>query len=171
MEKTFQVLNALERDGVLTRYAIGGAVGATFYTEPFLTFDLDIFVMLPTLGSLLTVGPLYEALKARGYSEEGEGVNIEGVQVQFLPTYNPLLVEALAEARETSYGAVPTRVFRAEHLAAIGVQTGRSKDRQRVDQLLETPSMDKEYLLAVLKRHDLMAKWMQWTSYRLKSRE
>ena len=61
MEKTLQVLNALERDGVLSRYAIGGAMGATFYVEPVLTFDLDIFVILPqTAYGLLTLEPLYE---------------------------------------------------------------------------------------------------------------
>ena len=43
MERTLQVLNQLERDGVLGRYAIGGALGATFYVEPLLTFDLDVF--------------------------------------------------------------------------------------------------------------------------------
>ncbi|MBI2348057.1 MAG: hypothetical protein HYV05_05305, partial [Deltaproteobacteria bacterium] len=83
MEKTLQVLNLLERDGVLSRYAIGGAMGATFYVEPVLTFDLDIFVILPQTGDgLLTLQPLYEALRARGYAEEGECVNIEGVPVQ-----------------------------------------------------------------------------------------
>jgi hypothetical protein len=43
MERTLQVLNELEKSGVLTRYAIGGAMGATFYIEPVLTFDLDVF--------------------------------------------------------------------------------------------------------------------------------
>ena len=82
MEKTLQVLNSLERDGILSRYAIGGAMAATFYIEPVLTFDLDIFVILPqTAGGLLTLEPLYEALRARGYAEEGECANIEGVAV------------------------------------------------------------------------------------------
>ena len=47
MERTLQVLNELERDGVLSRYAIGDAMGATFYIEPLLTFDLDIIMLLP----------------------------------------------------------------------------------------------------------------------------
>jgi hypothetical protein len=56
MEKTLQVLNDLVRDGILSCYAIGGAMGATFYAEPALTFDLDIFVLLPHGGSgLLTL--------------------------------------------------------------------------------------------------------------------
>jgi hypothetical protein len=37
MEATLQVLNDLERAGVVRRYAIGEAMGATFYVEPVLT--------------------------------------------------------------------------------------------------------------------------------------
>ena len=100
MEQTLNVLNALEREGILGCYAIAGAMGATFYTEPVLTFDLDVIVVLPqTTSGLLTLTPLYEALRARGYMEEGECVDIEGVPVQFLPAYNALLEEALTEAR------------------------------------------------------------------------
>jgi len=99
-----QVLNELEQKGHLSRYAIGDAMGATFYVEPLLTFDLDVFVVLSqTGGGLLSLAPLYEALRTRGYAEEGECVLIEGVPVQFLPAYNALLEEALAEARETTY--------------------------------------------------------------------
>jgi hypothetical protein len=165
MEKTLQLLNVLERDGVLRRYAIGGAMGATFYVEPVLTFDLDIFVHLPqTAEGLLTLEPLYEALRARGYTEEGECVNIEGVPVQFLPAHNDLLVEALAEAREALYEQTPTLVLRAEHLAAIALQTGRDKDRERVRLLREQALLDKDYLAGLLARHGLEAKWKQWTT-------
>jgi len=33
VEKTLQVLNDMERAGVIGRYAVGGAVGAIFYME------------------------------------------------------------------------------------------------------------------------------------------
>jgi len=151
MEKTLQVLNELVRTGVLSRYAIGGAMGATFYVEPVLTFDLDVFVVLPRAsGGLLTLEPLYEALRTRGYREEDECVNIEGVPVQFLPAYNALLEEALAEAQETRYEATPTRVLRPEHLLAIALQTGREKDREWVRLLREQAQ---KYLNNVLVRH------------------
>lgn len=164
MERTLQILNELEREGVLGRYAIGGAMGATFYVEPLLTFDLDVFVVLPeTHGGLLTLSPLYEALKRRGYAEEGDCVNIEGVPVQFLPAYNELLEEALAEASEILYEQTPTRVLSAEHLVAICVQTGREKDRQRVRMFLEEAALDMARLEAVLARHNLKEKWSQWT--------
>ena len=138
-------------------------MGATFYAEPLLTFDLDVFVVLPhTPGGLLTLTSVYDALRAKGYAEEGECVNVEGVPVQFLPAYNPLLEEALAQARETIYEATPTRVMRAEHLLAIALQVGREKDRQRVRLLLEQAAIDEHYLSGVLSRHGLESRWNQW---------
>ncbi len=163
MEKALQVLNELERKGELGRYAIGGAMAATFYVEPVLTFDLDIFVVLPgTADGLLTLAPLYQALRARGYTADGDCVMIEGIPVQFLPAFNPLLEEALAEASDVTYGGTPTRVLRIEHLAAIAVQTGRAKDRQRVNLFAEEAEMDQSRLKAILERHGLEAKWASW---------
>jgi hypothetical protein len=156
MEKTLRVLNDLERAGVVSRYAIGEAMAATFYVEPVLTFDLDVFIVLPgTSGALLTLSSLYEALRAQGYREEKECVNIEGIPVQFLPAYNALVEEALAEAREMMYEATPTRVLRAEHLLAIALQTDRAKDRERVRLLREQASLDSDYLATLLARHGL----------------
>ena len=163
MKRTLEVLNELERGGVLDRYAIGDAMGATFYVEPLLTFDLDIFVVLPQSGNLLSLAPLYDGLRARGYAEEGECVLIEGVPVQFLPAYNPLLEEAMAEAREILYEEVPARVVRAEHLIAICLHTGRDKDRERVRIIREQAELDMIYLAGILRRHSLEGKWQQWT--------
>ena len=164
MEKTLKILNALERDGVLERYAIGGAMGATFYIEPVLTFDLDVFVVLPQKGNLISLTPLYEALKALGYNTaEGECVTIEGVPVQFIPAYNQLLEEALAEAQEIFYENTPTRVLRAEHLMAICLQTGREKDRDRIRLFRKEAKIEAGYLEGILKRFGLEEKWRQWT--------
>ena len=155
----------MEHDGVFIRYAIGGAMAAVFYVEPLLTFDLDVFVVLPqTPGGLLTLAPLYDALRARGYSEqENECIRIEGVPVQFLPAYNALLEEALKEAQEIMYEDVPARVLRSEHLLAICLQAGRSKDRERVRILREQAKLDQNFLADVLRRHQLEDKWKLWT--------
>ncbi len=164
MERTLQVLNELERHGDMTRYAIGGAMGATFYVEPLLTFDLDVIVLLPkTQGGLLTLAPLYEALRAKGFAEEGECVLIEGVPVQFLPAYNALLEEALRDARDMLYESTPTRVLRVEHFVTICLRTGRAKDRERVRLLREQANLDHGYLSDLLTRHDLGGKWKEWT--------
>ena len=175
MKRTLQVLNELERDGVFTRYAIGGAMGATFYVEPLLTFDLDVFVVCPPNCSGAVSASSYnesavtdrrykDALRARGYSkEEGECVLIEGVPVQFLPAYNALLEEALKDAQEIMYEDVPARVLRSEHLVAICLQTGRNKDRERVRILREQAKLDQNFLADVLTRHQLEEKRKRWT--------
>ena len=163
MKRTLHVLNEMERTGVLRRYAIGGAMAATFYVEPFLTFDLDVFVLLPELtGSLVTLTSLYHALREQGYSEERECVLIEGVPVQFLPAYNALIEEALAEARDTLYDDADSRpASRAP--GRVCVQTGREKDRERVRVLCEQARLDITYLEGVLARYNLGARWTLWT--------
>ncbi len=165
MEDALKVLNDLVRDGVLGRYAIGGAVGAIFYMEPFLTFDLDVFVVPPeTAGGLVTLSPVYEALRRRGCTEDGECILIQGMPVQFLPAHNALIREALDESRETQYGDTVTRVMRPEHLAAIMVQTGRDKDRQRFSTFMSQAPHDADYLGKVLARHQLTERFTAWNS-------
>jgi hypothetical protein len=160
MERTLRVLNELEHAGVLGRYAIGGAMAATFYVEPILTFDLDVFIVLPVgEGGLLSLAPLYDALRVRGYTMAGECVDIEGVPVQFLPAYNALVEEALTGAREVLYESSPSRVVCLEHLVAIAVQTGRNKDRARVRLFLEEGEIDRGLLDDILARHGLEAAW------------
>jgi len=82
--------------------------------------------------------------------------------VQFLPAYNQLLEEALAEAQEIVYENTPTRILRAEHLMAICLQTGREKDRDRIRLFREEATIDAGYLDGVLKRFGLEEKWRQW---------
>ena len=165
MKRTLEILNELEKEGVFSRYAIGGAMAAIFYTEPVLTFDLDVFVRLQPKdgGGLISLSPIYEALRRRGYGEEKDTVLIEGIPVQFLPAYNSLVEEALTHAREIQYEGVATRIVRAEHLIAICLQTGRTKDRARVAILCEQVQLDRESLAEILKRHQLERKWKTWT--------
>ncbi len=163
MKKALEALNGLERDGVIGRYAIGGAMGATFYVEPFTTFDLDVFVVLPEAGGRVTLAPLYQELFRRGYPAKDECVLIEGIPVQFLPAGTPLLDEALEQAREVPYEDVTTKVFGPEHLVAVAVQAGRAKDRQRVQMFLDAGVLDRKRLDEILSRHGLMERFSQWT--------
>jgi hypothetical protein len=49
-----ETLNQMETDGVIERYAIAGAVGATFYLEPVATYDAEVFIAFrPEPGKLL----------------------------------------------------------------------------------------------------------------------
>lgn len=52
MKEALKVLSDLVTDGVIEAYAIGGAMGATFYLEPVVTMDLDVFVLFKDNTSL-----------------------------------------------------------------------------------------------------------------------
>ena len=160
MEKTLRVLNRMVKDGVIGKYAIGGAVAAIFYIEPINTNDLDIFfhVKDPSAG-LEILAPLYKYLSALGYKGQKEAIDIEGWPVQFLPVFNPLLEEAVEQAREVRFQRTKTRVMQAEHLLAIMLQTGRLKDYARIAQFMEHEVVDQERLADILARHGLIEKW------------
>ena len=80
MKATLEVINQMQADGVIDQYAIGGAVGATFYLEPVATLDIDVFVSFQKLAgsSLITVSPIYDYLTARGFKVEQEYIIIGG---------------------------------------------------------------------------------------------
>ena len=160
MEKALAVVNQLELDGVIGRYAVGGAVAATRYIEPIQTYDLDVFVTLPAAPSgLLTITPIYSHLKQMGYEPKAEFIIIEGWAVQFLPVYDNLTEEALEQAIQIDFDSVPTRVFTAEHLAAIMLNTGCPKDHARLVQFFEFDAVNRATLENIIDRHGLNAKW------------
>ncbi len=168
MEKTLAVINQLEKDGVIGRYAIGGAVAATRYIEPIQTFDLDIFVVLPvdsyppSPSGLVLITPIYARLAQNGYMPQGESVVVEGWPVQFLPVHNELVKEALERAVSVDFGSTPTRVLSAEYLAAIMLETGRPKDHARLLQFFEHDVIDQPVLDDIVLRHDLTAQWQSF---------
>jgi len=162
MKATLAVINQMQADGVIGRYAIGGAVGATFYLEPVATLDIDIFVSFQKAGSLLTVSPIYDYLTARGFKAEKEYIIIESWPVQFLPAGNALVEEALAQAVETKLEGITTWVMTAEHLTAMALQTGRAKDFSRILQFIESGTLAPDKLDQILARHGLLAKWEQF---------
>jgi hypothetical protein len=87
MKVTIEAINQMQADGVIGKYAIGGAVGATFYLQPAATLDVDIFVTLPKAPAsrLLSLTPIYDYLKAHGGKVEDEYMVIGDWPVQFLP--------------------------------------------------------------------------------------
>jgi hypothetical protein len=160
MEQTIQVINQMKEDGVIENYAIGGAIAAMFYIDPFNTEDLDVFFAIRDMeGALDFLSPIYKYLTERGYQVEGVMINIEGWPVQFLPLYNPLVEEAVERANETEYHQTPVRVIRAEHLVAIMLDTGRPKDYARITRFIEAGLVEMESLTDILSRHKLDKKW------------
>jgi hypothetical protein len=160
MERTIRALNAMQDEGVILDFVLGGAVAALFYIEPIETHDLDVFISLPEAkGSLLSLDGVYRYLSGKGYVAEKEHVVIEGVPVQFLVASTPLVEEAMARATPRDYGTEMVRVMEPEHLVAIMVELNRPKDRIRLSFFLEQAPMARERLYDILKRHGLKNKW------------
>jgi len=159
-----EVLNRMEAEGIIDRYAIGGAVGATFYLEPVATLDVDVFVAFRSEPGqfLANPKPIFDYLASHGCSMKGEYVMIAGWPVQFLPPTGPLIEEALAEAVVVDVEGVAARVFSAEQLAAIALQTGRAKDKARLLQFLEDGAIDSQRFQDIIRRHDLVETWTKF---------
>ncbi len=165
IREVIATINQMEKDGVIKRYAIGGAVGATFYLEPTDTLDVDVFVTFEQSPSgLLSVGPIFAYLQSHGGALEKEYVVLHGFPVQILPPANSLVEEALAEAIEKDVDGITARVFRPEHLAAIALQVGRIKDKLRLAQFLEERALDMRRFESIIARHGLGAKWRDFKS-------
>ncbi|MCS7338563.1 MAG: hypothetical protein NZ739_10065 [Verrucomicrobiae bacterium] len=97
-----------------------------------------------------------------GAKIEGEYIVIAGWPVQFLPAAGPLLEEVLAQAVEKDIEGTPARVFTAEHLAAIALQTGRAKDKARLLQFVEAGVLDTARFPDILSRHRLIGAWKRF---------
>ncbi|HZH30356.1 MAG TPA: hypothetical protein VEY11_06295 [Pyrinomonadaceae bacterium] len=160
MEQTYRVINEMKVNGVIDSYAVGGAIAAIFYIEPFTTYDLDVFCAFSAPGSgIITLTPIYDYLARLGYKPEKETINIEGWPVQFLPIFNALIDEAVERANTVNVGQTPVRVMRPEHLVAIMLDTGRAKDYARISCFLDLGAVNLDDLTDVLSRHNLGAKW------------
>lgn len=162
MKETLSEINELAAAGLIERWAIGGAMGATFYLEPISTYDLDVFVLFEGSPLILTLTPIYEFLQARGHSADGEAIIVYGWPVQFLPAEPALLHEAVIQAQTIDFEGVPARVMTAEHLMAIALQTGRGKDYARLLTFVEAKAADEPKFQAILQAHNLSPAWRRF---------
>lgn len=107
MKATLDAVNQMQAAGIIGKYAIGGAVGATFFLEPAATLDVDIFVALPTAadGLLVSLAPY---LRTHGGTLQGEYIVIGGWPVQFIPSKDELEREAVEESIPTSVQGINT---------------------------------------------------------------
>lgn len=166
IQEVISAINQMEAEGIVERYAIGGAVGATFYLEPVATLDVDVFVVFRSdpESLLLSTQPIFDYLTKHGGTIEGEYIVIDGWPVQFLPATGRLVEEALVQAVETDVDGIPVRVFTAEHLAAITLQTGRAKDKARLLQFVESKAINADRFQDIVVRHGLGTAWKRFES-------
>lgn len=117
LQYIFAELEAALTDGVIERYAIGGAVGATFYIEPNAAQDVDVFVVFNQPSTaLVTRAPIYAYFTRRGAVVQDEHLIISDWPVQFLPATTPLVDEALSLAVQMHVEGQSVAVISQEHL-------------------------------------------------------
>lgn len=157
---TLEVINRLEREGLIHKPTIGGSVAIMYYAQPVKTDDLDIFCYLPSQTLLIDLSPIYRRLEALGCKVKDLYINVKGVDVQFLvPANQPLVEEALENALAVEIENVKIHLFQYEYALAVKAQAGRAKDWAHIAVALESASPDRVKLEAILKEHGLCEKW------------
>ena len=146
--------NGLVAAKLIEDWALGGALAAIYYVEPFTTYDADIFFIPADKGLTAGMPAIYAHLQSQGWQVEREHLLLRGFPVQFLAA-NGLTEEAVREAERIDFEGVPAKVFRAEHVVAIAASVGRQKDKARIEQLFQQADLDKTKLENILQRHRL----------------
>lgn len=154
LAEVLRAANDLVAAGLIEDYALGGALAAIYYVEPFTTYDADIIFVPAEKGLTAGIPSIYAHLQERGWRVEREHLVVKDFPVQFLAAAG-LTEEAVREARAIEYEGVPAKVFRPEHIIAIAASVGRHKDLARIEQLLEQTKIDKTFLDDILARYNL----------------
>ena len=161
MDKAIEIINELREKRLIKDYAIGGGIATIYYTEPFFTYDLDVFI-IPSekqeKKNLILLSPIFNYLRDRGYHWKGEHIVIEGLPVQFIPV-DKLEEEAVRNAKEVKYGKVKTKVIMPEYLISLLLRVGRKKDMEKIGKLLEQTETDAKKLKDILRKYDLTEKF------------
>ncbi len=159
LEKVFKVINKMYQEGILSDYAIGGAMATIYYTEPFATKDIDIFFIPVDKDRMILLTPFYDYLLKRGYKTYKEYIMIGDIPIQFIPTATKLESEAVEKAIFVKYKNIIVKILRPEYLIAIFLKVYRPKDRDKLIRLLDQAKINKILLRDILVRYNLNKKF------------
>jgi len=161
MKRTIEIINELKKEKLIKDYVIGGGIATIFYTEPILTYDLDVFIIpaeKKEKKNLIVLSPVFDYLEDKGYKWKGEHIIIEGVPVQFIPA-DKLEEEAVRNAKEIEYEGIKTKVMKPEYLLSLLLRAGRRKDIEKIERLLEQTKIDMKKLKDILHKYGLSEKF------------
>jgi len=161
MKKTLKIINELKAKGLIEDYAIGGGIATIFYVEPFLTYDLDVFIIPSEKGgkkNIILLSPIFDYLEGKGYHWQEEHIIIEGMPVQFIPA-DKLEEEAVRNAKQIKYEGIKTKVMTPEYLMSLLLRAGRKKNIQKIEKLLEQTEIDMEKVKDILSKYGLREKF------------
>ncbi len=159
MDQVARLLNDMVAAGVITDYAVFGAVAQMRYTEAVVTLDADVLVAVPRPEAPDLLGPIYAFCRGRGFLPEGEAVRVGDWPVQVIPTFSSLTEAAVRDAETGDIDGIPLRVVRADYLAVIALSVGRAKDLARVLALREAGAVTDRQISELATRYDLARAW------------
>jgi hypothetical protein len=146
--------NELVSASLIEDYALGGALAAIYYVEPFTTYDADIIFVTKDKALNAGIPAIYSHLQSKGWRVEREHLLISDFPVQFLAA-SGLTEEAVRNAKRIEYEGVPAKVFRPEYIIAVASSVGRHKDLARIEQLRTQAKIDQRLLDDILQRYKL----------------
>lgn len=94
LDKIFKLLKEMEKKRILKEYAICGAVATIYYTEPFLTQDIDIFFIPESDKKIILMTPFYNFFLEKGYKSLKEYILVNEIPIQFIPASKEIEKEA-----------------------------------------------------------------------------
>lgn len=151
-----RTFDRMQADGVITAYAIGGAVAYIIWDEPIATQDLDVVILVAAETQALDpLRPVLDWLAVHQIPLDGEHALISGVPVQFLPAWHPLVEEGVRDAATVPYDGVPMRVLRPAYLVAsweIDPAADSFRRRERAARLIEAGVVTRGDVDALLAR-------------------
>jgi hypothetical protein len=156
------VLEEMQDAGIISNYAVGGAVAAILHSEAISTVDLDIFFFLaePPKGLILSLEKIYDYARKNSFPFDKDFINIHGWLVQFVEaSHSPLWTEAIETAETMTIDERTAKVIDREHLAAMWIFAGRKKDIRKIEMFDEAAIMDAKILYDVLSRFNLLDRW------------
>lgn len=159
MKAVARLLNEMTAEGILTDYAVFGAVAQMRYTEAVVTMDVDVLVVLPEEQGLDILRSVYEFCRRRGLEPQGEAIRVGDWPVQFVPAFSTLTEGAVRHADQAEIEGVSVRVVRPDYLAVIALSTGRPKDFARILSLLESGAVRREEIERLAEDFGLRSEW------------
>lgn len=156
------VLNDMHARGIIAKYAVGGAMAGILHDEAISTVDLDIFFFFtkPQSRLVLSLEEIYDYSREKGFVFDHEFIHIHGWLVQFVEaSLDPLWKEAVEQAETIVIDERNVPVMLPEHLAAMWLLAGRTKDKAKIEAFDESGVIDRKKLADVLERFDMIEKW------------
>ena len=162
MDEVAKLLNNMMESGIISNYAVFGAIAQMRYTAAVATLDADILVAVPDPERLDVLSPIYKFCKRSGYHPEGEAVRVGPWPVQFIPAFDALTLEAMQNAEVGDIDGSPLRVVGAVYLAVIALATARAKDYARILALLENSTVPAAAIEGLAAKHNLSEAWSRF---------